>query len=171
MRCTRRGKGEGGILHSLRDLQATVPGRVLALDVGRRRIGLAICDEHRIAVRGLPTMERTKSRQDIARLAAIASESQAGLLLVGLPLRLSGADSEMTEHVRDFAAQLGRRTGLPVQFEDERLTSVEAEERLGGTVTKRQRRGGVVDETAAVILLESYLRSTSGQSGIHTADR
>jgi putative Holliday junction resolvase len=143
---------------------------VLALDVGRRRIGLAISDEQRVAARGLETLERTKTRQDLARLAAIASEYDVGLLLVGLPLRLSGSDSDMTEHVRSFAAQLELRTGLPLEFEDERLTSVEAEARLGGTLTKRQRRGGAVDEAAAVILLESYLRSTGTVSGIHTAD-
>ena len=134
---------------------------MLALDVGRRRIGLAISDELRMTVRGLPTLERTKPRQDVARVAAIASENEVKLLLMGLPLHLSGAESAMTAHVREFANQLEHRTGLPVRFEDERLTSVEAEEQLGGTVTKQQRLGGAVDRTAAVILLESYLRSSS----------
>jgi putative Holliday junction resolvase len=156
----------GSARYRIRD----VSGRILALDVGRRRIGLAISDEHRIAVRGLPALERTKTRQDIARIAGIASENDAKLLLVGLPARLSGSDSSMTEHVRGFAAQLQRRSGLPVRFEDERLTSIEAAERLGGKVTKQQRRSGAVDEIAAVILLESFLRSTSAPEGIHTAD-
>jgi putative Holliday junction resolvase len=135
---------------------------VLALDVGTRRIGLAISDELRITARGLPALLRTKTRQDVARVASIASDNQATLLLVGLPLRLTGEASEMTAHVRDFAAQLEHRSRLPVEFADERLTSVEAEDRLGGTVTKRQRRTGAVDEAAAVVLLESYLRSHSG---------
>ncbi|HET8549864.1 MAG TPA: Holliday junction resolvase RuvX [Bryobacteraceae bacterium] len=152
------------------DAPAFRRGRVLALDVGRRRIGLAISDETRTAVRGLPTLERTKSRQDVARIAAIASEYDAGLLLIGLPVDLNGADTEMTEHARAFAAQLQRRTRLPVEFEDERLTSFEAEQRLGGSVAKRERRGGIVDQTAAVLLLEAYLRSNSAFSGIHSPE-
>jgi putative Holliday junction resolvase len=132
---------------------------VLALDIGTRRIGLAISDELRIAARGLAAVIRTKTRQDVARVSAIATEHAVTLLVIGLPLRLTGEASDMTEHVRDFAAQLERRSGLPVEFADERLTSVEAAERLGGTVTKRERRSGAVDEAAAVILLESWLRS------------
>jgi putative Holliday junction resolvase len=137
---------------------------VLALDVGRRRIGVAISDEFRATVRELPTLERTKPRQDLARIAAVAADNHVTLLLVGMPTHLSGAESAMTAHVRDFAAQLESRTRLPVAFEDERLTSVEAEERLGGTITKRQRRGGAVDATAAAILLESYLRRSGSGS-------
>lgn len=131
--------------------------RILALDVGRKRIGLAITDEMRITVRGLDTLERVKPRVDLARITDIVKTNDVGLLLVGLPVRLGGEDSAMTAHVRTFAAALQDKSGKPVQLWDERLTSVAAEARLEAEGLRPMRRTGAIDQAAACILLEDYL--------------
>lgn len=137
--------------------------RILALDVGRRRIGLAFSDGEAMA-RGLEAMQRKTMREDIVRLQNIARERRVELFVVGLPLHQNGTEGEMAAFVRTFAERLRRDTGIAVEYQDERLTSVEAEERLkaGGMNLKRMlaaKRGGAVDTLAALILLEEYLRA------------
>lgn len=137
-------------------------GRVLALDVGRKRIGLAVSDSFGLA-QGLDTLQRKTMREDVARLRQIARERKASLFLVGLPLNMRGDEGPMAEFVRTFATRLEQGTGIPVRFQDERLTSVEAEERLqerglGLDRMLKEKRKGAVDRLAAVILLEDYLR-------------
>jgi putative Holliday junction resolvase len=136
--------------------------RILALDVGRRRIGLAFSDPAGMP-RGLEAMQRKTMREDIARLAALARERKVDRFVVGLPLHQNGEEGEMAAFVRRFAGRLQRDTGVAVEYQDERLTSVEAEDRLkaGGMSLKRMlaaKRGGAVDTLAALILLEEYLR-------------
>lgn len=135
--------------------------RILALDVGRRRIGLAFSDPA-ASPRGLDAMQRKTMREDIARLAAMARERRVDRFVVGLPLHRNGEEGEMAAFVRTFADRLARETGVAVDYQDERLTSVEAEDRLraAGMNLKRMlaaKRGGAVDTLAALILLEEYL--------------
>ncbi|QOY92256.1 Holliday junction resolvase RuvX [Paludibaculum fermentans] len=142
---------------------ANVDGRVLALDVGRKRIGLAVSDSMGLA-QGLDTLLRKTMREDVARLRQIAMERKVSLFLVGLPLNMRGDEGEMAEFVRTFARKLEDGTGLPVKFQDERLTSVEAESRLqerGMSLERmlKEKRKGAVDRLAAMILLEDYLRA------------
>jgi len=137
--------------------------RILALDVGRKRIGIAISDPFGTA-HGLDTLQRKTMREDITRLHTIARERGVGLFLIGLPLHMSGQESEMSAFVRTFAERLESHTGIPVQFQDERLTSVEAESFMqdSGMSLNRMldaKRKGAVDRLAAVILLEDYLRA------------
>jgi putative Holliday junction resolvase len=134
-------------------------GRVLALDLGKRRIGLALSDELGITAQGLETLERSNIREDLARLAQLASERNVALILMGNPLHMSGREGRQTEYTRDFAARLHAATGLPVEFRDERLTTVEAERVLRQSGISIQKRAKAVDRLAAVILLESYLDS------------
>jgi putative Holliday junction resolvase len=143
-------------------------GRILALDVGARRIGLAVSDPLGLTAQGLPTMERTNIRDDIERLELLARERGVGLLLIGHPKTLSGREGRQAVWVRDFADRLAARTGLPIEFWDERLTSVEAERCLREQgVRTRAGRKGAVDRLAAVFLLESYLlwRELHGSAG------
>jgi putative Holliday junction resolvase len=136
------------------------PGRILALDVGAKRIGLALSDPLGLTAQGLPTMDRTNIRDDLERLRLLASQREVGLLLIGHPKTLSGREGRQAASVRDFAHRLAARTGLPLQFWDERLTSVEAERRLREQgLRTRAGRKGAVDRLAAVLLLESYLLS------------
>lgn len=135
------------------------PSRILALDLGKRRIGLAVSDELGITAQGLETMERTTIREDMARLRALASERQVSLFLMGNPLHMSGAAGRQAEHAREFGERLEAATGIPVQYWDERLTTVEAQRVLRESGISSQKRAGAVDRLAAVILLESYLDS------------
>ncbi len=134
-------------------------GRVLALDLGKRRIGLALSDELGITAQGLETLERSNIREDLARLAQLATNKNVTLILMGNPLHMSGREGRQTEYTRDFAARLHAATGLPVEFRDERLTTVEAERVLRQSGISIQKRAKAVDRLAAVILLESYLDS------------
>ena len=134
-------------------------GRVLALDLGKRRIGLALSDELGITAQGLETFVRSNIREDLARLAELVSQKNVALILMGNPLHMSGRESRQTEYTREFAARLQAATGLPIEFRDERLTTVEAERVLRQSGISIQKRAKAVDRLAAVILLESYLDS------------
>ena len=134
-------------------------GRVLALDLGKRRIGLAISDELGITAQGLETLERTKIRQDLAQLAQLVAEKNVSLILMGNPLHMSGREGRQAEYTHEFAERLTQATGVPIQYWDERLTSVEAERVLRESGISIQKRAQAVDRLAAVILLESYLDS------------
>ena len=134
-------------------------GRVLALDLGKRRIGLALSDELGITAQGLQTLERSNIREDLARLAQLAVEKNVAMILVGNPLHMSGREGRQTEFARDFGARLHAATGLPVEYRDERLTTVEAQRVLRQSGISIEKRAKAVDRLAAVILLESYLDS------------
>lgn len=134
-------------------------GRVLALDVGKRRIGIAISDPLGITAQGLPTLERTRVRDDIERLARMANENDVASILVGEPLHMSGGGTRQAEYTREFAERLRKHTGLPVIYRDERLTTVQAQRVLRESGISREKRARAVDQIAAVILLESYLDS------------
>lgn len=134
-------------------------GRVLALDLGKRRIGLALSDELGITAQGLQTLERTNIREDLARLTQLTIDKNVTLLLVGNPLHMSGDEGRQTGHAREFGERLHAATGLPVEYWDERLTTVEAQRVLRQSGISIEKRGKAVDRLAAVILLESFLDS------------
>ena len=134
-------------------------GRVLALDLGKRRIGLALSDELGVTAQGLKTLQRTNIRRDLARLSGLASERNVSLILIGNPLHMSGHEGRQAEHAHEFGARLHAATGLPVEFWDERLTTVEAQRVLLQSGISLEKRAKAVDRLAAVILLESYLDS------------
>jgi len=132
-------------------------GRVLALDLGKRRIGLALSDALGITAQGLETLERTNVREDLARLVKLAAENEVGLILMGDPLHMSGRAGRQAEYAREFAERLHAASGLPVDFWDERLTTVEAQRVLRESGISVGKRAKAVDRLAAVILLGSYL--------------
>ena len=136
-----------------------ITGRVLALDLGKRRIGLALSDELGITAQGLETLHRTTIREDLATLAKLAVDRNVGLILMGKPLHMSGDESRQSAYTRDFAERLKGVTGLPTQFWDERWTSVQAERVLRSSGISIEKRAKAIDRLAAVILLESYLDS------------
>ena len=132
-------------------------GRVLALDVGRKRIGLAVSDELGYTAQGIETLVRTRVRDDLAALEKIAAQWNVHTLLVGKPLHMSGAESRQSEYTREFAERLSKHLNLPLVYWDERLTSKEAERlmREGGASVTQSRQA--VDRMSAVLILESYL--------------
>jgi putative pre-16S rRNA nuclease len=131
----------------------------LALDLGKRRIGLALSDPLGITAQGLETLERSNIRSDLAQLARIISEHNVSRILIGNPLHMSGQEGRQAEHAREFGARLQAATGLPVEFWDERLTTVEAQRVLRQSGISIEKRAKAVDRLSAVILLESYLDS------------
>ncbi|HUS07328.1 MAG TPA: Holliday junction resolvase RuvX [Bryobacteraceae bacterium] len=134
-------------------------GRVLAMDLGKRRIGLAISDELGMTAQGLETLHRTNMREDLGYLQTLIRDRNVELILMGNPLHMSGREGRQAEYTRDFAAKLGERTGLPIQFWDERLTTVAAQRVLRDSGISIEKRAQAVDRLSAVILLESYLDS------------
>jgi putative Holliday junction resolvase len=145
--------------------QQSTFSRILALDVGKKRIGLAISDALGITAQGLPTFARTRIREDLRRLTGLMRELDVKLLLIGKPLHMSGQSSRQSEYTLEFGEKLRRESGLPVVYWDERLTTVEAERvlRAGGATLEQRKKA--VDRLAAVLLLESYLDSVGQPPG------
>lgn len=133
--------------------------RILALDLGKRRIGLAVSDPLGITAQGLPNLERKNKRTDLAALDLLVQEWQVGMILMGNPINMGGSEGRQSGWVREFGDAIARRTGLPVEFWDERLTTVEASRVLRQSGIGIEKRAAAVDRLSAVILLQSYLDS------------
>uniref|UniRef100_Q01QZ5 Putative pre-16S rRNA nuclease n=1 Tax=Solibacter usitatus (strain Ellin6076) TaxID=234267 RepID=Q01QZ5_SOLUE len=133
--------------------------RILALDLGKRRIGLAISDPLRITAQGLPNLVRTRIRDDLDALEQLVKEREVGLVLLGNPINMKGTEGRQSGWVREFATAMEKRTGVPVKLWDERLTSVEAGRVLRSSGISIEKRAAAVDKLSAVILLQSYLDS------------
>lgn len=132
-------------------------GRILALDVGKKRIGLAVSDELGRLAQGIETLHRIRIRQDLSELEAICTQYDVQLLLVGKPLHMSGDESRQSEYTREFAERLGKHVNRAVVYWDERLTSKEAERMLRASGASLAQKKKSVDRLSAVLLLESYL--------------
>jgi putative holliday junction resolvase len=144
---------------------AAVPaGRILALDYGRKRIGLAVSDELALIARPLPTLARTNRRNDLRRLKEICRKNDIALLIVGLPLHIAGEESDMGQEASRFAARLEKALGIPVRLLDERLTSWEAERTAAETRLRSRRKHEDLDSLAAAVLLRDYLSLKRGES-------
>ena len=135
------------------------PGRTLAVDWGRRRIGLAISDELGLTSRGLPTLEHTQREADLDAIERLIEQNQIRRLVIGQPLHMDGRRSPSSREAARFGRALAKRCAVELVLFDERLTSVEAEERLRQEQPDRRIAKPEVDQMAARVLLESYLRS------------
>ena len=133
--------------------------RVLALDVGSRRIGVAVSDPLGITAQGLDTIQRQNKRRDWEALESVIKHYDVGEIVVGLPLRLSGAEGTQSEKMRAFAEELQAKSGLSVHLWDERWTSTEANRLLRETNLSIEKRGKAVDRMAAVLILQAFLES------------
>lgn len=133
------------------------PCRILALDFGSHNIGLAVSDELGVTAQGLPTLRRSNKRNDFDHLRRVIKKYHVAELVMGLPLRMSGEAGIQSEKVQAFAEELRRKFKLPVHLFDERLTSVEANRLLRETDMSIRHRAGVVDQMAAVLILQSFL--------------
>ncbi len=132
--------------------------RVLGIDYGRRRIGLALSDEEGILASPLPTYVRGRSEErDIARLATLIARHGATAVAVGLPLNMDGSRGEMARAAEAFADRIQKKTALPVELFDERLTSSEAERVLLEANLPRRRRKELRDSLSAVLILQGHL--------------
>ena len=134
-----------------------VEDRILALDVGRKRIGLAISGPLGITALGLPTLHRTRIREDLAHLKAVVEERSITTLLIGRPLHMSGEESRQSEYTREFAERLSQYLGIPIVYWDERLTTAEANRLMRDNGASLEQRKQAVDQMSAILILESYL--------------
>ena len=133
------------------------PGRILAIDPGRVRIGLAISDPTRILASGLDTLRSKGRRQDAEMLASLVREHEVVEIVVGSPRNLDGSPSNMTEFAERMAEDLRHATGLPVHLWDERLSSAQAERALIQGDIRREDRREMRDRVAAILILQGYL--------------
>lgn len=136
-------------------------GRILAIDYGSRRMGLAVSDALGITAQGLDTLERKNKRSDFARLERTIREYQVREIVLGNPLRMSGEEGTQSRKVAEFADELRRRFEVPVHLWDERLTSSEANRLLRDAEVSLQRRTQAVDRMAATLILQSFLQARS----------
>lgn len=131
--------------------------RVLALDVGDKRIGVAVCDRTGMLVTPIETIHRKNMKMDVARVAKLAKEHEVALVVVGLPKNMDGTEGGQAKKARLFAKSLGSDFGLSVDFEDERLSTFSATERLVERGVNTGKNRDLVDMEAAVVILQSYL--------------
>jgi putative Holliday junction resolvase len=131
--------------------------RILALDVGEKRIGLAVSDPLGITAQGLGILNRKGREADLAELLKVARQYQVKKIVVGLPRHMDGRLGKQAPEILELARSLGEALGVEVAPWEERLTSVEAERVLIAADVSRRRRRQVVDKLAAVLILQSYL--------------
>ncbi len=136
---------------------------IMGIDLGKARTGLAVCDKGEILASPFKVIEEREEERLIEKLMEAAKESKAERLVVGLPRNMDGSEGESAQNARRLGAILQERCRLPVEFQDERGTTVSAHGFLNETNTRGKKRKAVVDAVAAVIILQAYLdRRKSG---------
>ena len=139
-------------------------GRILGLDVGARRIGVAVSDPLGLTAQGLATLQRRNRRFDLAEIRKLLEEYEVQQIVVGNPLRMTGQSGTQAEKMATFAAQLRQAFSIPVHLWDERLSTAEAHRLLDETDIRDSRRRQVIDKMAAVLILQSFLDARAAQS-------
>jgi putative Holliday junction resolvase len=140
--------------------------RYLGLDVGNRRIGVAVSDELGLTAQPVMTLQRRRNvRDDLRSVARLARRFEVVGIVVGDPLHLSGDASPQAEKTQAFAAALGALSGLPIHLWDERLTTREAHQILYEAGHRRQEHHRVVDQVAATLILQSFLAAGNDEGG------
>ena len=129
----------------------------LGLDVGKKRLGVAGCDGLGLLATGLTTINRTSWKEDLRQLKLIVEEREVEILVVGLPYHLDGRLGFQAQQVQKFANKVARSLQLPIEYVDERLTSVEAELQLKAQKKFSSRNKGEIDRLAAAIILQQWL--------------
>jgi putative Holliday junction resolvase len=129
----------------------------MGLDVGDKFIGIAISDALHLTAQGRPTLKRSSLAADVQHLGRLAAENEVEEIVVGQPLHMDGRESAQSHKIARFARKLRESTGIPVTFQDERLTSFAAEQHLEEMGLDWRRRREHVDRVAAMLILQSYL--------------
>ncbi len=133
--------------------------RIAAFDVGDVRIGVAVSDELGLTAQGIGVVERVGWRRDMEALASLLAPYTPDRLVVGLPRNMNGSEGPQAAKVRAFAERAAAHLGLPLDYWDERLTTVAAERVLLEADMSRRRRRQVIDKVAATLILQGYLAS------------
>lgn len=131
---------------------------ILAVDLGKARTGIAACDAGEMLASPVTVIEEWNRDKLCEKICTIAKERRAQQLVLGLPKNMDGTEGESAQGAREFGAKLAEAAGLPVDFQDERGTTITAHSFLNETNTRGKKRKAVVDAVAAVIILENYLQ-------------
>ncbi|MCL5019728.1 MAG: Holliday junction resolvase RuvX [Patescibacteria group bacterium] len=134
-------------------------GRILGIDFGEKRIGMALSDPLLITAQGLKTIICDYHGSQFKKIAEIVREQNVSLLVIGMPYNMSGTEGEATQRVRTFAEELQKFVSIPIKFLDERLTSVASKRALIEMGIKTGRNKELVDRTSAIFLLQQYLET------------
>ncbi|NEP03156.1 MAG: Holliday junction resolvase RuvX, partial [Symploca sp. SIO2E9] len=137
----------------------------LGLDLGSKRIGVAGCDGTGLIATGLTTIKRTSFARDVAQLRELVQQRQVQILVVGLPYSLDGTFGPQAKKVQKLALRLSAALQLPVEYEDERLTSLEAQELVKAQKRSHSSNKGIIDRKAAAIILQQWLDRRRGERG------
>ncbi|MEM8861479.1 MAG: Holliday junction resolvase RuvX [Chloroflexota bacterium] len=135
----------------------------LGIDLGEKRIGVALSDGLKIAAQPFTTINRTSRKADFAQFGKIARENGVGLLVLGLPMSLDGSEGAMAKWARDYGTALGETLELPVVFQDESLTSEMAAGAMAEAGYNRKKMKGKLDAVAAALILQSYMDEHRGE--------
>jgi putative Holliday junction resolvase len=139
--------------------------RILAIDYGRKRMGLALSDELGLTAQPHAVLERRNRQDDLKRLREICRHNSVASIIVGYPVHITGEAGDMAAEAEQFASRLSKAVRLPTELVDERLTSWEARQTISQTNTGRGNKRAVVDDVAAAILLREYLDGRRQQRG------
>jgi putative holliday junction resolvase len=142
--------------------------RLLGLDIGTVRIGVAVSDETGLIARGLSTLQRHSWKKDLDALAQLVEEYQVSKVVAGFPLNMDGSHGSMAEVVNDFVRRLQEVISVPIELFDERLSSSAAERVLIDSGMQRSRRRQVIDQLAAVVILQNFLDRENALSPGHS---
>ena len=151
----------------------TIMSIILGLDIGDARTGVAISDELGIAAHPLCTIQRRSRKAVLAEIQKLVAAHNVEQIVVGLPLQLDGETGIQAKKVKQFAEKLEQQVNLPIAFWDESFTTFEAAQILRGTKKRRKKRKQVIDQVAAVLILEGYLeelRSSRGKGQVHNCE-
>jgi len=157
---TTNGRASSGAFSA----SSTNTRRILAVDYGRKRIGLALSDRLGLTARPLGTIRRVNRHRDMSRLREACRKNGVTHIIVGHPLHLTGEAGEMADEAARFAARLEKEMRIAVELVDERLTSWEAEQMVTETRPSARRKREPIDDVAAAILLRDYLEKTRGRA-------
>lgn len=169
----RKGQGESEGLDVWQGWSFLCPGmtkrpgqpRACALDLGKSRVGVAVADELGLLAHVRPALDGRDKKGLLAALIELVREDEVGLFVVGLPLDMSGDAGPMASKVESLAREIEAVTGVPVEFFDERWTTVEASRRLRQSGVEARKQKGLVDGVAAAVMLQSWLDRRSGGAG------
>jgi putative holliday junction resolvase len=143
-------------------------GRILALDLGEKRIGVALSDETRLVARSFTVIARTSRLADFEKIGRIVDEQAVTLIVVGLPLHLDGREGQKAAWARDYAAALAGHLRIPVELWDEALTTVAAQESMRQRGQSRKKQREWVDAVAAAFILQNYLDAQKNDGSIQS---
>lgn len=132
-------------------------GRIMGLDIGTKRIGIALSDILHITAQGLTTYSRQNPEQDITYIIDLTHRHDVEKIICGLPLNMNGSSGSSVDMIKEFCSELSKSTDIPIEFSDERLSTMAAQRILIDADVSRQKRKQVIDKMAAVMILQGYL--------------